>query len=123
RDEITGDEAVACPALVRRRLDDAVPQLDRAEPRGGEETERRRHQTLDAPPTTIARTTSGVIGRRSTVFQPNGASASATAFAIAAGGAIAPPSPIPLMPPTDSGLGVSRCPYSIGGTSVAVGIR
>ena len=44
-----------------------------------------------------ASTTTGPRGVRVTVT-PNGASASSTAFAIAAGGEMAPPSPTPLMP-------------------------
>src|SRR5262249_18338682 len=53
----------------------------------------------------------------------NGRSASSTALAIAAGGEIAPPSPMPLMPSGFRGDGYSRCTVSIAGNSLAVGIR
>ena len=54
---------------------------------------------------------------------PNGASASSTALAMAAGGEIAPPSPMPLRPSGFRGDGYSRCTVSIGGSSIAVGTR
>ena len=54
---------------------------------------------------------------------PSGASASATAFATAAWLPMAPPSPMPLKPPGLVVDGVSRCPISTVGTSVAVGSR
>ena len=63
----------------------------------------------------------GVSGSRVTVT-PNGASASATALTTAGGAPIAPPSPTPLYPP-GPGLGVSTWPYSMTGTSAAVGSR
>src|SRR5205085_1487259 len=63
----------------------------------------------------------GVSGRRVTVT-PNGARASATALMTAGGAPMAPPSPTPLKPP-GPGLGVSMWPYSIVGTSAAVGSR
>src|SRR5262252_5404493 len=70
--------------------------------------------------------------KRSTVDGPSGArvtrtsngrSASSTALAIAAGGEIAPPSPMPLMPSGFRGDGNSRCTVSIAGSSLAVGIK
>ena len=53
---------------------------------------------------------------------PSGASASATALTTAGGEPIAPPSPMPLNPPAVSD-GVSMWPYSMSGTSAAVGSR
>src|SRR5262249_1470206 len=54
---------------------------------------------------------------------PNGANASQTAFAIATGGAIAPPSPKPLTPSGLSGEGECRWTRAMSGTSLAVGAR
>src|SRR5947209_19171559 len=52
---------------------------------------------------------------------PNGASASQTALASAAGGATAPPSPTPLTPSGLSGDGECRCRTVIAGISLAIG--
>src|SRR2546425_155154 len=69
-----------------------------------------------------SRTTEGPRGVRVTrTFQ--GASASSTALAMAAGGEMAPPSPIPLMPRGLRGDGYSRCTVSMAGSSMAVGTR
>ena len=58
---------------------------------------------------------------RSTCGTPSGVSASATAFAIAAGAPIEPASPTPFAPSGLSGEGVSRSSLAIGGTENAVG--
>jgi len=63
-----------------------------------------------------------VIGN-SVSSTPSGAIASFTALAIAAGGPIAPPSPIPFWPNIDSGDGVAMCSIRGSGTSVAPGSR
>src|SRR5439155_25817278 len=52
---------------------------------------------------------------------PNGASAPSMAFAIAAGGEIAPPSPSPFTPSGFRSDGYSRCTGSIRGRSSALG--
>src|SRR5262249_56010902 len=67
-------------------------------------------------------TTDGPSGARVTLTS-NGRSASSMALAIAAGGEIAPPSPMPLMPSGFRGEGYSRCTVSIAGSSLAVGIK
>src|SRR5712691_11673212 len=67
---------------------------------------------------TRRRTRSGLRGVSRT-HTPNGRRASSTAFAIAAGGAMAPPSPTPLMPRGLRGEGYSRWISSISGISVA----
>ena len=64
----------------------------------------------------------GVSGS-SVISTPSGASASAIAFATAAGAPIVPPSPTPLKPPSVVGDGRSRWCTSIAGTSEAVGTR
>src|SRR6185503_17886188 len=64
----------------------------------------------------------GVMGD-SVISTPSAASASFTAFAIAAGGAMAPPSPMPFCPKRVYGDGVSRWSIRIEGTSVALGNR
>ena len=52
-----------------------------------------------------------------------GASASSTALAMAAGGEMAPPSPMPFTPSGLRGDGYSRCTVSMGGSSMDVGTR
>src|SRR5690606_10037234 len=64
----------------------------------------------------------GVIG----VWQidtPKSCRASVTALAMAAGGAMAPPSPMPFMPSTVKGDSVSRWATAMSGISVAPGSR
>src|SRR5712692_1589869 len=68
------------------------------------------------------KTRSGESGSESTET-PRGASASDTALARAGSGAMAPPSPMPLIPPTVKGDGVSMWCTSMAGTSVALGSR
>ena len=67
-----------------------------------------------------ASTRCGVSGV-SLISTSNGASASRTALAMAAGGATAPPSPIPFMPYSVAIAGVCRCPIRIPGSSCAPG--
>src|ERR1700724_681922 len=69
----------------------------------------------------IARTS--CCGLTGVVFtsMPNGARASQTALAMAAGGATAPPSPTPLTPRGLSGDGECWCTIYITGISLAVG--
>src|SRR5262249_20147650 len=67
-------------------------------------------------------TTDGPSGVRVTRTL-TGASASSTALAMAAGGEMAPPSPMPLMPKGLRGEGYSRCTVSMAGSSIAVGTR
>src|SRR5262249_45036649 len=67
-------------------------------------------------------TTDGPGGVRVTLA-PNAASASSTALAMAAGGEMAPPSPMPLTPSGLRGDGYSRCTVSMSGSSIAVGTR
>jgi hypothetical protein len=69
-----------------------------------------------------AMTRRGVIGV-SLISAPRAARASRTALAIAAGGATAPPSPIPFMPYSVCGVGVCRWPILIAGISAAPGSR
>ena len=71
---------------------------------------------------TRLRTAAGISGVR-VILAPNGARASSTALAIAAGGEIAPPSPMPFTPSGLRGDGYSRWIVSISGRSVAVGTR
>src|SRR5436190_6129527 len=69
-----------------------------------------------------ARTRAGVSGV-SLTSAPSAAKASRTALAIAAGGATAPPSPIPFMPYSVAEAGVCMCPILIAGNSAAPGRR
>src|SRR4029453_4960758 len=69
-----------------------------------------------------SRTVEGPSGARVT-RTPKGDSASSTALASAAGGEIAPPSPMPLTPSGFRGDGYSRCTVSMGVSSMAVGTR
>src|SRR6185437_5131864 len=64
------------------------------------------HAALRLPRSIASNTRRGVIGEIRSSAR-NGRSASLTAFAIAAGGAIAPPSPIPLTPNSVYGASVS----------------
>jgi len=64
----------------------------------------------------------GVIGV-SLTSAPMLASASRTALAIAAGGATAPPSPMPFMPYSVAAAGVCRWAILIAGNSAAPGKR
>src|SRR5262249_39243908 len=100
----------------------AAQRLDRVRgARGGHVLERRGLHGFAAP-RIRSRTTEGPSGVRVTrAF--HGASASSTALAMAAGGEIAPPSPMPLMPRGFRGDGYSRCTVSMGGSSMAVGTR
>src|ERR1051326_8638317 len=66
------------------------------------------------------RMTGGVKGV-AVIFTPNGLSASATAFATAAGAPMVPPSAMPLNPPGIVGSGDSRCSMRTFGISSAVG--
>ena len=69
-----------------------------------------------------ASTCYGVIGNSPTAA-PRSARASFTALAIAAGGPMAPVSPMPFWPKCVSGDGVSMCGIRIGGISAAPGSR
>ena len=69
-----------------------------------------------------ASTRAGVSGV-SLTSAPIAARASRTALAIAAGGATAPPSPIPFMPYSVAEAGVCRWPILIAGNSAAPGMR
>src|SRR5581483_2908450 len=71
---------------------------------------------------TASSTASGRIGTRFSSTR-SGRKASATAFAIAAGGETAPPSPHPLIPNGFSSDRHCWWPTSIGGTSTAEGSR
>ena len=64
---------------------------------------------------------SGVRG--STSDSGSAPRASSTAFTTAAGAPMIPDSPIPLMPPSVNGDGVSMCTMSMGGTSPTEGTR
>ena len=88
-------------------------------PRGRDD---RRHG-VDAPSRrcrAAARSHRGSVpaSRRLADLAPSGRSASLTAFMTAAGGAMAPPSPMPLMPKRVCGDGVSMCSTRTSGTSV-----
>ena len=65
----------------------------------------------------MAASTRGAVIGVSFTSAPIVARASRTAFAIAAGGATAPPSPIPFMPYSVAVAGLCRCPIRIGGSS------
>ena len=71
---------------------------------------------------TSGSTRSGVAGESLTAT-PNGASASSIAVRITALLPMMGASPMPLLPVSENGLGVSRCPISISGASTAVGMR
>src|SRR5215831_1490858 len=73
----------------------------------------------DACARRIAASTRRGVSGVSLTSAPNGASASRTALAIAAGGAMAPPSPIPLTPYSVCGVGVCMCTILIAGNSAA----
>ena len=68
----------------------------------------RLHRVPDRAAAIAASSRRGVIGHLGHL-DAESASASFTAFAIAAGGAIAPPSPMPFWPKSVSGDGVSMC--------------
>src|SRR6185503_16830346 len=89
---------------------------------GGLHAEPPRLARRAAPSAISSSTRDGPRGARVT-RTPNGASASSTALAIAAGGEMAPPSPMPLTPRGLRGDGNSRCTVSTSGTSIAVGTR
>src|SRR5262245_3928015 len=67
----------------------------------------------------IARTSYSGLTGVSFTSTPNGARASQTALAMAAGGATAPPSPTPLTPRGLSGEGECWCTMRIAGISLA----
>src|SRR5471030_1665465 len=69
-----------------------------------------------------ANTREGLAGRSNT-SAPRRASASLIAFTIAAGGPIAPLSPIPFWPKVVQGLSISMCSSRTSGTSVVPGSR
>src|SRR5262249_51185715 len=123
RDEaLSAGQHLRLVAVLRQDFGGALRRL-------GQHVVERDRLHVRSPPALLPRafsmrpsTADGPSGARVTRTS-NGRSASSTALAIAAGGEIAPPSPMPLMPSGFRGDGYSRCTVSIAGNSLAVGIR
>ena len=120
------DAGGAAAAALETRARAAVDDVVRAQVAAGidivNDGEQVRRQALCRDRAAWSRATTRAADTGVSVTRtPKGASASSTAFAIAAGGEIAPPSPSPFTPRGLRGDGHSRCTVSISGRSSAFG--